>query len=347
MDVGVVGCGLQGRVHLECLRKIETARVVAVSDVNLERAEKLAAEFGVPCSYGDHREMLAGERLDLVTVCTMPNSHHEISVAALEAGANVLCEKPLALNVEEGRQMALAARAAGRLLTIGFNLRYASAVTAVREFMASGGLGRPVCARGWMLADDVPWWGRHYIKAVSGGGAIAATAVHMVDLLTWLGGDAVPLTATASTTRVFPRKRAAGVPSPEDAGTYDVEDLAFGHVRFDNGYWMTIEGAWVWEEPGWDYGFCMIGDRAQARIEPLRFSGERDGALADLTGEARGELDWVQSTEDEIADVVRAIEERRQPLVSIEQALKTQAIVDALYASAAEGREVAVATVGE
>jgi predicted dehydrogenase len=169
----------------------------------------------------------------------------------------------------------------------------------------------------------------------------------MVDLLTWLGGDAVPLTATASATRVFPRKRAAGVPSPDDASAYDVEDLAFGHVRFDSDYWMTIEGAWVWEEAGWDYGFCMIGDRAQARIEPLRFSGERDGALVDLTGEARGTLDWVRSTEDEIADVVHAIEEGRLPLVSIEQALKTQAIVDALYASAAEGREVAVATVDD
>ena len=193
-----------------------------------------------------------------------------------------------------------------------------------------------------MLAGDVPWWGKHYIKAISGGGALAATAVHVLDLAIWLAGSPRPLTATASSARIFPRKRGAGAPSAEAREAFDVEDMLFGHVRFEGGFWLTLEGSWVWDEPGWNYSLDLVGDAGQARMDPLRLAAERDGAPVDVTGTRSGGMDFPPSVARELADVVAAIREGREPLVRAREALVVQSITDALYRSAELGREVDV-----
>jgi predicted dehydrogenase len=345
--VAVVGCGFQGRLHLECLKQIPGAAVVAVCDRNDDRLRAAADACGVTAAYRDHRALLKDQRVDLVTICTMPDTHCEIALDALAADAAVLCEKPLAADLDSARAMVAAARAAGRSLSVGFNLRHSSAARAVRAFVLEDRLGSPVCARGSMLETEVPWWGPHQVKAISGGGAIASTAVHMIDLLMWLAGNPRPLTATASAARLFPRKRGETAPDGSAARNYDVEDLAFGHVRFESGFWMTIEGGWTWDAPGSECRFDLVGDRAQVSAAPLRFSAERSGSLVDLTGDLTGDLDVSDSTQRELEDVVAALRERRSPLVTAEQALDVQAVVDALYRSAAEGREVEVAQAGE
>jgi predicted dehydrogenase len=265
-----------------------------------------------------------------------------MTLDALECGAHVLCEKPFALDASQALEMIVAAERAGRTLSVGFNMRFMDAALAMRRFIDDGQLGRPICGRGWMLAGDVPWWGKHYIKAVSGGGALAATAVHVLDLATWLAGCPKPLTATASAAQVFPRKRGAGAPSAEARDAYDVDDMLFGHVRFEGGFWLTLEGSWVWDEPGWNYSLDLVGDAGQARLDPLRFAVERDGAPVDVTGGAQGGMEFPPSVARELADVVSAIREGREPLVRAREALVVQAITDALYRSAEAGREVDV-----
>ncbi len=247
------------------------------------------------------------------------------------------------MNAAEAVEMTRAAAERDRLLAVGFNMRFMGSTTAVRRFIADGHLGAPVCARGFMLADDVPWWGRHYVKALSGGGALASTAVHMLDLVRWLVGSPTPTTATASVTTVYPRKRTAN--APEGLETYDVDDLAFGHIRFDNGFWMSIEGAWVWEKPGWNYGFDLVGDRAQASFDPLGFAREDgQGGLEELDPGAPTDVDFAASLGLELVDVVDALRAGRRPTLAAtaDEALVTQAVVDALYESAALGREVEV-----
>jgi predicted dehydrogenase len=315
---------------------------VAVCDRVAERAAHVAEAFGASATYARHDELLDRERPDLLTVCTMPDTHRSIVVDAVEAGANVLCEKPLAMDLDDARAMVQAADRAGRSLAVGFNHRYMSAVQAVRAFVEDGRLGTPICARGSMLETEIPWWGPHHIREISGGGAIAATAVHMIDLLIWLAGNPNPVTATASMATVFPRKRGTRVPDTASPDRYSVEDLAFGHVRFESGFWLTIEGSWVWDEPGWDCRFTLVGDRAQANVGSLQFWTARDGELVDITGEASGDLDFPSSMRREMADVVAAVCEGRPPLASGVQALRVQAVVDALYRSAATGREVDV-----
>lgn len=342
MRVAVVGCGFQGRLHLESLERIDGVSIIAVCDTDAARLDEVGEAFGIRHRYIDYRSLLSRHELDLLTICTMPNTHERIALDAFSAGANVFCEKPLALNAEEGRAMLRAAAQAERLFSVGFNMRFMGSAQAVKRLMDEGKLGTPICGRGFMLADDVPWWGKHYVKALSGGGALAATAVHMLDLLIWLVGNPRPTTATASMTTIFPRKRRAGAPSEEAAEAYDVEDLLFGHVRFDNGFWLSIEGSWVWDQPGWNYSFDLVGDRAQVHFDPLRLSGEVDGELVDLTEGLETDRDFPASVERALRDVVGAMRDGREPLVKAEEALVVQTLVDALYRSADQGREVAV-----
>jgi len=316
--------------------------VVAVCDLDGSRAADLAAAHAIAGTHEDYRDLLANHELDAVTVCTMPATHREIVVACFDAGAHVLCEKPFSTNAGDAVAMVRAGRAAGRILTVGYNMRFMQATEAVRAFIADGELGKPVYARGFMLADQVPWWGRHYANADSGGGALNSTAVHMLDLLMWLTEEWEPTTASASSTRIFPTKRGGTTPAGVAASDYDVEDLISGHVRFASGFWLTIQGAWVWDEPGWNYSFDLVGDRGQAQLDPLRFSGERDGTLTRLRPDAEGGTEFPPSVFAELRDFVSAIRDGRAPAVLPEQAIVVQCLVDALYESARLNREVSV-----
>jgi predicted dehydrogenase len=347
LRTAVVGCGLQGRLHAINLHANPEAEVIALCDREEARAGLLAAELGLPATavHSDHRRLLERHRPQLLTVATMPDSHREIAVDALRAGADVLCEKPMAHTLSDAVQMAAVARQTGRTLTIGFNLRHSSAAQAVHAFIERGELGAPVCGRGSMLETQVPWWGPHQVKALSGGGAFAATAVHMIDLLMWLAGSPRPLTATASTARLYPAKRGATITEAARSRPYDVEDLAFGHVRFDSGFWLTVEGAWTWDVPGSECDFELVGERAQASVMPLSFWREDAGELRDVTAGTRGDLDEQSSIAAELGEVVASLRAGREPLVTVLQALEVQAVVDALYRSAESGREVDVADV--
>jgi predicted dehydrogenase len=343
LRVAVVGCGFQGRLHLECLHNVNV-EIVAVCDVDLDRAKTQAQAWSAK-PYKDYQELLERESLDLLTICTMPDTHRDIAVSAFQSGCHVLCEKPFALTADDAHEMVVAAHRAKRLLTVGFNMRYTAAAQSVAEFVRSPEFGHPVCARGWMLSETIPWWGRHYIKRVSGGGALAATAVHILDLVMWLVGDKQPTTVTASMAKLFPSKRWSSAPSAESMSLYDTEDMFFGHVRFSDGFWLSVEGSWLWDSPGsgWDYSFDLVGTRGQARLSPLRLTTETDeGVLVEVTGGRPSEFDFRASTQAEIADFVNAVREERYPLVRAEEALLVQSVVDALYRSAALGREVEV-----
>jgi predicted dehydrogenase len=350
VKAAVLGAGYQGRLHVEKLSGLDDVEVVAVCDTNETRAAEVAATFEVGNVYGDYRQLLDVHDLDLVTVCTMPVLHLEMTVAALDAGAHVLCEKPLAMDAVEGRAMLDAARSAGRLLTVGFNVRHTRSAQVLKRFVDSGRFGDAVYTRAWARSSQIPWWGQHYRRDVSGGGALASTAVHLVDLALWLAGNPTPSTASASMRRLFPTKRGATRPDDVAAHVYDAEDLISGHVRFDNGFWLSVEGSWIDNRPSvegvpsWDYSLDAVGELAQMQFDPLSITVEDEygGIISAVDpGEDPG-VDLPDSTGALIEDVVDAIRNSRPPVVRAEEALVVQAIVDSLYRSAANGSEVDV-----
>lgn len=350
MRVGVIGCGFQGKLHVECLRAIPGVQVVAVADTDAARRDAVARANGVPRQYDDYRELLADGPYDLVTVCTMAVHHAAMTIAALESGAHVLCEKPLAMNAAEGSQMVAAAKRAGRMLAVGFNMRFTPNARAIRSFVDEGRLGRPVYTRAWAKASQVPWWGEHYRKEISSGGALASTAVHFLDLALSFAGFPEPLTASANATRLFPRKRGGTAPSPVVASRFTAEDLVSAHLRFAGGFWMTLEGSWIDNRPSvagvpsWDYSLDAVGEAGQVQFDPLTMRGETaTGEIVDLLPPGTpSDVAFPPSVAALIIDVVDAIRTGRNPMVTGEQALIVQRVTDAIYASAEAGREVAV-----
>ena len=351
MKVGVIGCGFQGSLHVECLRALEDVEVVAVCDTDSSRLDEVGSAHQVAHRHTDYREMLERNDLDLVTVCTMPVHHMRMTVDAFATGAHVLCEKPLALDAAEGREMLRAAAAADRMLGIGFNMRFTPNAQVIKHQIDSGVLGRPLYTHAWAKASQIPWWGEHYRKELSGGGALAATAVHFLDLALWFAGFPKPVSASASAAQVFPAKRGPTAPDAATSVRYNVDDLLSAHLRFEDGYWMTLQGSWIDNipshadgSPSWDYSLDAIGEAAQAVFDPPSIRGERDGEIIELLPpETVSDVSFPPSVAALIADTVDAIRTGREAPVTGEQALVTQVITDAVYESASTGAEVAIA----
>jgi predicted dehydrogenase len=347
LRVAVVGNGAQGRNHLRAYQAQADVEIVAICDLNQKRLAASAEEFSVPNTYTDYRDLLAAGSYDLVSICTMPVSHCEMVTAALRGGSNVICEKPTALNLGEAIAMARAAQKADRLLSVGFNMRFLPASQYLKQYVVDGHLGEHIWSRAWTMATDIPWWGKHYVKGISGGGVLASTAVHILDLALWVSGNPKPTTVSASMNTVFPRKRATTAPSPEALAEFDVEDTFNAHIRFDDGSFMALSGGWSWDQPAYSYSFEIAGDKSAIELAPFRIVEERDGKPVDVTpkdvfSSLTGMDDWSSSVKAEIADVIGAIRNGTTPTVTFDQAVTVQAIVDACYASAELRREVEV-----
>ena len=120
MRVGIIGCGGQGRIHADAYAQSPNVQIVGCCDVVPEKAEQLASQYGAK-AFTDFREMLTSLRPDIVSVCTLEGQHADATIAALQAGAHVLCEKMLAASLDEARAMVQTARQVGRLLATQFN----------------------------------------------------------------------------------------------------------------------------------------------------------------------------------------------------------------------------------
>ena len=149
LRAGIVGCGGISRSHATAYAHLGAASLVAACDIDPERLQKRADEFEVPGRYADYREMFARERLDVVSVCTHAPLHADVACAAADAGVHVLCEKPLALDLESADRMVAHCAAAGVRLAVSHQFRFTPALRTARRLVAEGRIGTPALrARG-------------------------------------------------------------------------------------------------------------------------------------------------------------------------------------------------------
>jgi predicted dehydrogenase len=341
----VVGCGHQGAKHVDAYAAIDDVELVAVVDRSPERLAEVGDRHGIPAErrFTSHEQLTRDLGLDLVSVVTMPASHTEITLACLAAGANVLCEKPIAPTAADVERMVAAAADAGRFVTGAFNMRYMGSAQQLRGLVEDGTLGQPVAIRATCLDVDIPWWGPHYVKELSGGGVIAADAGHVLDLALWAAGSPRVLTVSASARSTYPTKRTDSAPSAAQAAQYDVEDAAGGFMRLDNGSWLLLELSWAADLPEPIFGFELQCEGGSGRLDPFRVILERDGVPVDVTPHERADNNWDSSVRRGIVSVVDAVRSGTPPLVTPEQMLHVQELIDALYRSAESGREVVLA----
>ena len=371
--IGVIGCGTIAQFHLQAIQELgeEAATVVALCDLKEERLDAFRQICPGARTAVDFAEMLSPGDLDLVLVTTMPNTHAAVAVAALEAGAHVLCEKPFAMNATEAQTVLDAAESANRQFQLCTNMRYLPTSRYLRDLVTSGKVGSPLFCRTWASHRNPPWWKPHYHRPVSGGGVLASTLIHSLDLAIWVSGCPNPVSVRAVAHKVFPTKRGP-LATEEVKRDYDVEDLLVAFVRFDDGSVFALESNWCYER-GDSLGFELVTTRATLRSVPFQVLVDEEGRVADRTPELEGaafareefwqltdqlepgkplelpDTDFFQaifrSIRDQDADVIQRLrEDRPWELQERRQLLNLQRLIDACYESARTDRQVTIST---
>lgn len=342
LRAGVIGLGM-GAAHVKGFQAHPEAEVVAVADVDEAKLQKRGDKLGIEKRYTDAVEMLDTESLDIVSVATPNKFHMPLTVAALEKGAHVLCEKPMAMNAGEAREMINAAERAGRRIMINFSYRFTDQSWALRKCVDEGLIGEVYFARTiWHRRRGMPgfggWFGR---KDLAGGGPLIDLGVHRLDLALWLMGHPRPVLVVGST-----YDRIASPIARAEGKDFDVEDLAAGFVKFESGASLVIEASWA-------------AHIAEGELMETRLLGEKGGLVqknvnagyqfeAELFTERAGcHYDWKLAppfprAPSAMRHFVDCILEDRPHIATGEEGLIVMQILDALYASARTGEPVGI-----
>jgi predicted dehydrogenase len=239
--VGVIGLGI-GRHHIRGYQTHPDAAVVAIADLDEARLAEIGDQYGVEERYTSGEQMIAEAGLDVISIATPNKLHKSLTIAALEAGCHVLCEKPMAMNAGEARAMLVAAGRVGKRLMIDFSYRFSEQSQVLKAQVDAGVLGEVYFARTlWHRRRGLPrfggWFGQ---KALSGGGPLIDLGVHRLDLALWLMGYPRPVWVLGRTYNPIASALAA-----EKGVEYDVEDLAVAMITFENGATLEIEASWA------------------------------------------------------------------------------------------------------
>ena len=358
LKVGLIGTGMICNIaHVPAWRDLaDHVEIVGAADVVAEHARGTAEAHGIPHWFDDPQRMLDELRPDIVSVCAPNRYHKPWTLAALEAGAHVLCEKPVADNYADAVEMYDAAEAANKLLMVGQSLRFRSENMAAKSLTDAGALGEPYYAEaGAMRRRGVPTWGQFHMLEHSGGGPIYDIGVHALDLVLWLvGSPRVQSVSGATYTRLANQDEGLltseadsgapeGVPSarPYDYREFDVEDLGAGFLRLENGMTIVLRASWAANIPEGTGNSFILGTRAGMALNPLRLIGTVGAYQADTTPIVPGRDEaFAMGHIRETSHFLRAIRGEEELSVKRDEVLNVIHALDALYRSAQSNAEV-------
>jgi predicted dehydrogenase len=352
LKIGIVGAGI-GRTHIRSYQLLPNeAQVVALCDVNEARLHETGDEYRIPLRYTDYQEMFASGEVEAVSVC-LPNSlHGPVSIAALEAGLHVLCEKPLADTLVAGQGVVEAAATASGKFMICFNRRYRTDIRWMKEMLDAGSLGQVYQVKaGWVRETGIPsgWFTN---KGLAGGGPLIDLGVHMLDAVMWLLDYPQPLTVSGAVQNHFgPRGLKTWVWHRRNAtGEFTVEDSATAFIRLAGGISLNLETSWASHaRPGQDdFYITLFGTEGTIELYVKNYAAE--GTLTFYTELNGGPVTTQPSVkgaqtdhEYAIAEFVRCVREDTPPTAPAEEGQTIMQIIDAIYRSAEVGREVVLA----
>ncbi|WP_407562254.1 Gfo/Idh/MocA family protein [Streptomyces sp. 184] len=330
--VAIVGAGSIARTHVDALAELAgRARLVAVAETDPTRAAEFSRRFPAPRVYGDAESLFANERLDLVHICTPPQSHAPLAVAAMRASVPALVEKPTALSLAEMNELADVQAETGTPVLTVFQHRYGAAAVRLRRLVHAGVLGRPLtatCETLWYRTDDyydVPWRGRWEFE---GGGPTMGHGIHQFDLLLSVLGPWSQVSAIAGRL----------------SRPTDTEDVSMAVATFENGAMATVVNSVV--SPRETSRLRFDFEHATVELDHLYGYSEKHWRftpapghehLADLW-KADGGADIESGHLLQIQAVLDAFENGAEPGVSLDEARRTMEFAAATYASAFQGR---------
>ena len=352
IKVGIIGCGgIANKKHMPALKKVADCEMVAFCDIIPERAEAAKVKFGTPNAkvYTDYKELLADPEIEVVHVCTPNRAHSFITVDALDAGKNVMCEKPMAINSEEAKKMLDASRRTGKLLSIGYQSRFRPDSEYLKAEADAGTLGDIYFAKATAIRRRaVPTWGVFLNEYEQGGGPLIDIGTHALDLTLWMMNNYKPKYCVGTTYHKLnndtDQGNAWGNWDPEK---FTVEDSAFGFVVMENGATIILESSWALNTLEVREAVTSLsGTKAGAdMIDGLRINGVRNGrqyvfkpdfkagGAAFFSGDKsesaadREERLWIEATRGGAA-----------PITKPEQAYCVTRILEGIYESAKSGK---------
>ena len=347
LRVGIIGTGNISHSHIAGYRALsDKCEVVAACDIDEKKLNAYCDLYGISHRYTDYNEMMRAENLNCVSVCTWNSAHKGATIAALRGGANVLCEKPMALNAAEALEMQQAAEETGKLLQVGFVRRFGNDAACLKNFIDAGVFGDIYYAKAtYLRRNGCPggWFGD---KERSGGGPLIDLGVHVIDLVRYLGGCPKAISAFGSTYDNLGPNRAAGGSAGWSVGAFekfDVEDFTTALIRFDNGLTLLVEASFnlnIKKDVG---NIELFGTKAGCRIDPeVEIYTQLAGRFVDVQPFGSTALSFEGLFENEIRGFVNAVLGNEPCRAPAEDGVELMRIIDAIYLSAKTGKSVEI-----
>ena len=340
LKIGMIGAGnIAANAHLPAYAKCHNATVVAIVDLDRNRAEATAKQFGIPEVYDTVEEMLQKADIDAVDVCTWNNGHAPCAIAAAKAGKHIMCEKPLTVSDECAEAIKEAVEQAGVKFFLAVPGRFGHKNEYLQKQVADGAFGEVYYAKTSYIRRRGTPSGWFTDRKTAGGGPVIDIGVHGIDAAWYIMGCPKPTRVSAFTSYHIGDYQTKGVgrwhgtPCPDNQ--FDTEDLGAGVIHFENGAMLMFEASWAIN--GVAHSDTQIfGSKAGADVTSATIYGERDEYLSD----DRITLDDNDRFLAEITHFADCVLNDKPTRYPIEQAVTMQRILDAIYDSAEQKKEI-------
>lgn len=358
IKTGIIGAGGITDYHIPGYKATD-AEVLAIADLDEDAAKAQAEKYGISNVFTDTAQMLREmSELDAVSVCVPNKFHAELAIMALEAGKNVFCEKPPALNADEAKQMAKAAADNDKTLMFDFNNRARPEAQALMEYIKNGVVGTINSAQAlWIRRTGIPGFGGWFTqKALSGGGPVI-DLLHMIDLALYFMQHPKPKWVLASTFEDFSGnpdfKGPWGIPDAEEP-IVDVEMASQAFIRFETGQVLYARNSWAEMNKREEVSVTFQGTKAGGMIRRLfGRDGIDETAIDDcelyvqesgnsVNREIITEPDEKMGREAAVVNFVETLEGTAEPLCHPDEAVILMQIIDAIYESDKTGKPVEI-----
>ena len=342
-NVAVIGAGAIGRDHIASFQQHPSARVVALVETDEGRGRSAADACLIPDLYTDYREVLRRADVDVVSIALPNHLHAPVALAALKAGKHVMLDKPMATNARDAARLAAEARRGRRLLMVGQNQRFTPQVQTLRQLVERGVLGEVYHARAhWLRRAGIPRIGSWFTRReLAGGGCTYDIGVHALDQALYLLGEFTAASVSGQTYAKFgPRglgNGSWGCSEIDPRKPFEVEDVSIAFIRLRSGRTVQLETSWAGHQAAADLnGTQLFGTEAGATTNPLQlFHSGRRGYCVESIDPLPPRVN-----PNRMVHFINVLLGREEPHVLPEQSVEVQKILDAIYRSAATGREV-------
>ena len=352
LRIAMIGAGNIANTHIGAYAKIPQAEVVAVCDIDAARLKITCDRHGIQNRYTDVAAMLADKDklgIEAADVCVWNCNHASCAIAALNAGLHVICEKPMAYNTEQAIEMKAAAERAGKLLMIGFVMRFMDESKVAMDFVESGALGQVYYAKATYLRRHGCPGGWFSDKSRSGGGPVIDLGVHVIDNARVMMGSPMPVSVYAATSSLLGNRKhlKTGVGwhplGASDKDLCDVEDFGTALIRYDNGAVMLLETSYSLNGDGITKRE-VFGDKGGIRCDSqgIRLYSEMNGYMVNVTPDISNLKEGKDGFQAELEHFIDCVQNGTPCRATADDGIIVMKILDAIYESARTGHEVKI-----